>query len=197
MAQPDTPGVRPLSGARREVAELAKLLPFDALTGPEATLARVVQALPEHPYTHFACHGGGDPDDPSNARLLVHDHQREPLTVRRISRLDLPRARLAVLSACETARGAERLADESIHITSAFQVAGYPHAIGTLWPVHDAVAVRMARNLYQHLRDGWSADAPGLDTARSALALHHAVRECRAAFPRTPSLWAAHVHSGP
>ncbi|GGU85823.1 CHAT domain-containing protein [Streptomyces filipinensis] len=197
VAQPVTPGARPLGGARREVAELAKLLPFDLITGADATLERVVRALPEHPYAHFACHGVSDPDDPSNARLLVHDHRREPLTVRRISRLDLPRARLAVLSACETARGAERLADESIHITSAFQVAGYPHAIGTLWPVHDAVAVRVARSLYRHLRDGREADAPGLDTGRSALALHQAVRECRAAFPRTPSLWAAHVHSGP
>ncbi|MES4889533.1 CHAT domain-containing protein [Streptomyces sp. NPDC096012] len=197
VAQPDTPGARPLGGARREVAELAKLLPFELITGSDATLARVVRALPEHPYAHFACHGVSDPDDPSNARLLVHDHQREPLTVRRISRLDLPRARLAVLSACETARGAERLADESIHITSAFQVAGYPHAIGTLWPVHDAVAVRVTRSLYGHLRDGGHADPAGLDTARSAIALHHAVRECRAAFPRTPSLWAAHVHSGP
>ncbi len=63
--------------------------------------------------------------------------------------------------------------------------------------MHDAVAVRVARSLYRHLRDGREADAPGLDTGRSALALHQAVRECRAAFPRTPSLWAAHVHSGP
>ncbi|WP_225101818.1 CHAT domain-containing protein [Streptomyces sp. CoH27] len=197
VAQPETPGARPLHGARREVAELAKLLPCDLVTGPDATLARVVRALPEHPYAHFACHGVSDPDDPSNARLLVHDHQRAPLTARQISRLDLPGARLAVLSACETARGAKRLADESIHITSAFQIAGYPHAIGTLWPVHDAVAVRVARSLYRRLREGRSADSPVLDTGRSAVALHHAVRECRAAFPRTPSLWAAHVHSGP
>ncbi|MFF9316125.1 CHAT domain-containing protein [Streptomyces sp. NPDC014748] len=196
VAQAETPGARPLGGARREVAELAKLLPFDLLTGAEATLARVLAALPAHPYAHFACHGVSDPDDPSRARLLVHDHQQAPLTVRQVARLDLPRARLAVLSACETARGAERLADESIHITSAFQIAGYPHAIGTLWPVHDAVAVRVTRSLYRFLRAGRPVGAPGLDAARSAEALHHAVRECRAAFPRTPSLWAAHVHSG-
>ena len=197
VAQPQTPGVRPLHGALREVAELAKLLPCDLITGPDATLARVVRALPEHPYAHFACHGVSDPDDPSNARLLVDDHRRAPLTVRQISRLDLRGARLAVLSACDTARGAKRLADESIHITSAFQIAGYPHVIGTLWPVHDAVARRVARNLYRRLREDRPAHLPGLDTGRSAVALHHAVRECRAAYPRTPSLWAAHVHSGP
>ncbi|MYV38385.1 CHAT domain-containing protein, partial [Streptomyces sp. SID1328] len=138
------------------------------------------------------CHGVSEPDDPSGARLLVHDHREHPLTVRHISRLELPGARLAVLSACETARGSERLADESIHITSAFQTAGYPHAIGTLWPVHDAVAVRVTRALYGGMCDALSASAE-LD---AALALHHAVRECRAAFPGSPSLWAAHVHSG-
>ncbi|GHE96415.1 CHAT domain-containing protein [Streptomyces griseoluteus] len=189
---PDAPGARRLGGVRREVRELSALLPTEVIAGPRATFAGVMAALPAHPYVHFACHGVSEPDDPSGARLLVHDHQENPLTVRHISRLELPDARLAVLSACETARGSERLADESIHITSAFQTAGYPHAIGTLWPVHDAVAVRVTRTLYGGMRGALSASAE-LD---AALALHHAVRECRAAFPGSPSLWAAHVHSG-
>ncbi|MGW3115321.1 CHAT domain-containing protein [Streptomyces sp. NPDC001091] len=193
---PDAPGARRLGGVRREVRELSALLPTEVVAGPQATFAGVLAALPAHPYVHFACHGVSEPDDPSSARLLVHDHREHPLTVRHISRLELPDARLAVLSACETARGAERLADESIHITSAFQIAGYPHAIGTLWPVHDAVAVRVTRSLYRRLRGGHGAEGEGLDADRAALALHHAVRECRTAFPGSPSLWAAHVHSG-
>ncbi|BDH06150.1 CHAT domain-containing tetratricopeptide repeat protein [Streptomyces seoulensis] len=193
---PDAPGARRLGGVRREVRELSALLPTEVVAGPQATFAGVMAALPAHPYVHFACHGVSEPDDPSRARLLVHDHQEQPLTVRHISRLELPDARLAVLSACETARGSERLADESIHITSAFQIAGYPHAIGTLWPVHDAVAVRVTRSLYRRLRGEHGAESEGLDAGRAALALHHAVRECRTAFPGSPSLWAAHVHSG-
>ncbi|MGC4999988.1 CHAT domain-containing protein [Streptomyces sp. DT195] len=193
---PDAPGARRLGGVRREVRELSALLPTEVVAGPQATFAGVMAALPAHPYVHFACHGVSEPDDPSRARLLVHDHQEHPLTVRHISRLELPDARLAVLSACETARGSERLADESIHITSAFQIAGYPHAIGTLWPVHDAVAVRVTRSLYRRLRGEHGADSEGLDAGQAALALHHAVRECRTAFPGSPSLWAAHVHSG-
>lgn len=193
---PDAPGARRLGGVRREVRELSALLPTEVVAGGRATFAGVLAALPAHPYVHFACHGVSEPDDPSRARLLVHDHQEHPLTVRHISRLELPDARLAVLSACETARGSERLADEAIHITSAFQIAGYPHAIGTLWPVHDAVAVRVTRSLYQGLRTEPHPGSVELDAGRAALALHHAVRECRAAFPGSPSLWAAHVHSG-
>ncbi|MFG3098733.1 CHAT domain-containing protein [Streptomyces sp. NPDC048202] len=193
---PEAPGARRLGGVRREVRELSALLPTEVVAGARATFAGVMAALPAHPYVHFACHGVSEPDDPSRARLLVHDHQEHPLTVRHISRLELPDARLAVLSACDTARGSERLADEAIHITSAFQIAGYPHAIGTLWPVHDAVAVRVTRILYRGLRGEPRTEAAELDAERAALALHHAVRECRTAFPGSPSLWAAHVHSG-
>ncbi|MGV9341265.1 CHAT domain-containing protein [Streptomyces sp. NPDC003688] len=194
---PDAPGTRPLGGVRREMRELRALLPVPGvLTGPRATRGNVLGVLSAHPYVHFACHGVSDPENPSRARLLVHDHREHPLTVRHISRLDLPYARLAVLSACDTARGSDLLADEAIHITSAFQIAGYPHAIGTLWPVHDAVAVRMTRSLYRHLRTGIPAASYALDTDRAALALHHAVRQCRTAFRNSPSLWAAHVHSG-
>ncbi|MFJ6572548.1 CHAT domain-containing protein [Streptomyces sp. NPDC091292] len=193
---PDAPGTRALGGVRREVKELSALLPTEVVSGPRATFAEVLRALPDYPYVHFACHGVSDPDAPSHARLLVHDHQEHPLTVHHISRLELPDARLAVLSACETARGSGRLADESIHITSAFQVAGYPHAIGTLWPVHDAVAGRVARILYRHLRGDRAAGSPGLDADQAALALHRAVRQCRTTFGGSPSLWAAHMHSG-
>jgi len=50
-----------------------------------------------------------------------------------ISRLRLPGV-LAYLSACSTAVTGPELADESVHIVSAFQLAGYQHVIGTLWP---------------------------------------------------------------
>ncbi|MGW2014675.1 CHAT domain-containing protein [Streptomyces sp. NPDC001927] len=196
VALPDTPGARPLGGARREVKALRALLPTDVLDGEEATFDRVMAALPDHPCVHFACHGVSEPADPSAGRLLVHDHRTRPLTVRQIARLDLPAARLAVLSACETARADGDLADESIHITSAFQLAGYPHAVGTLWAVHDTVAVRVTRLLYQVLRSDDGDGGPVLDDSRTATALHQAVRECRTAFAASPSLWAAHVHAG-
>ncbi|MGW6568602.1 CHAT domain-containing protein [Streptomyces sp. NPDC054975] len=196
VALPDTPGAGRLGGARREVEALRALLPTDVLYGEGATFDQVMAALPDHPCVHFACHGVSEPADPSAGRLLVHDHRTRPLTVRQIARLDLPAARLAVLSACETARAEGDLADESIHITSAFQLAGYPHAVGTLWPVHDVVAVRVTRLLYRGLRTDEGDGGPALDDSRTAAALHQAVRECRTAFAASPSLWAAHVHAG-
>ncbi|GGV85088.1 CHAT domain-containing protein [Streptomyces griseoloalbus] len=196
VALPETPGARPLGGARREVEVLRGLLPTEVLSEERATFEQVMDALPRHPCVHFACHGVSEPADPSNGRLLVHDHATRPLTVREISRLELPAARLAVMSACETARGGGELADEAIHITSAFQLAGYANAVGTLWPVHDAVAVRVTRLLYRELCTEGADGGPELDDTRTAHALHQAVLRCRAAFAASPSLWAAHVHAG-
>ncbi|MFH8798709.1 CHAT domain-containing protein [Streptomyces sp. NPDC017936] len=197
VASGDAPGVPALPGAEREVDALRRLLPTRVLSGRDATFDAVYGALPRHAHAHFACHGVSDPADPSTGRLLVHDHAERPLTVRDISRLDLSGARLAVLSACETSRADGRLADEAIHITSAFQVAGYPHVVGTLWPVHDAVARRTATVFYRELLGGPGAPTAGaLDAGRAAEALHRAVCACRRRYPASPSLWAAHVHAG-
>ncbi|MEV7451776.1 CHAT domain-containing protein [Streptomyces nigra] len=109
-----------------------------------------------------------------------------------MARLRLNTAELAYLSACQTATGGLTLADEAVHLASAFQLAGYRQVIGTLWPIQDAVAADIAKNVYTHMRrDG------GLTTRQAAAALHTAVQRARAAHPREPHLWASHIHLGP
>lgn len=71
---------------------------------------------------------------------------------------------------------------------SALQLAGYPHVIGTLWAINDRIAADIADNFYAALTEA--------DTSRSAHALDHAIHTTRARFPDTPSLWAAHIHTG-
>jgi CHAT domain-containing protein len=112
---------------------------------------------------------------------------REPLAVKQLATLDLSDAYLAYLSACTTAYGGTELPDEVIHLASAFQLAGFPHVIGTLWPVSDAGALRMADLFYAHLDGG----------ALPAEALHLSVRQIRKNYPDQPHLWASHIHLGP
>ncbi|MGQ4459256.1 hypothetical protein [[Kitasatospora] papulosa] len=56
MVVPDAPGTRALGGVRREVRELSALLSTEVVSGPQATFANVLRALPAHPYVHFAPH---------------------------------------------------------------------------------------------------------------------------------------------
>ncbi|MEU5893519.1 CHAT domain-containing protein [Streptomyces sp. NPDC047461] len=186
-----TPGHRDLPGAADELRVLGDLFQ-DSLTelaGEDALRADILARLPGHAFAHFACHAVAEPATPSSSHLLVHDHRQRPLTVADVLALDLPRAELAFLSACETARTGPALVDESIHLGSAFQIAGFRQVVATLWPVADRRAVHLARTVYEAIaRSGTTAVVPTV--------LGDTVRRWRDTWPDNPSLWAVHVHAG-
>ncbi|MFF3137676.1 CHAT domain-containing tetratricopeptide repeat protein [Streptomyces mirabilis] len=216
VAMPTTPGLPGhgrLHHVDAEAELLRKHLPRAVLlrepdpAGPDSpsqstpTKAAVLDRLPTCSIAHFACHGTSHPTDPSQSRLLLHDHDSAPLTVASLAPVRLDHAQLAYLSACRTAAiDTADLVDEAIHLTSAFQLAGFPHVVGTLWEIDDQTAVTMADACYTRLRtpDGT------IDTSRAAWALNQAVRNLRdghdlpAKLDRTavPFLWAAYLHAG-
>lgn len=193
VAMPDTPGAASLPGLEQEARHLASLLPgATVLLGPDATHAAVLAALPQHSLAHFSCHGISDLNDPDSSHLLLHDHATRPLDITAISRLHL-NADLAFLSACSTTQTSQRLVDEAVHITAAFQLAGYRNVIGTLWPVYEHAAALIASDVYADLTRE-RAQLP--DTRGTALALHQAVRRLRADHPDDPAVWAAYIHTG-
>lgn len=190
VAVPRAPGARELPGALDELAVLRNRLPHppEEMTGAQAGRDAVLAALPAHPWAHFACHAFSDLDNPSAGQLLVHDHDTNPLTVGQVGRLTLHDAEFAYLSACSTGRSSMRLADEAIHLASAFQLAGYRQVVATLWPITDRHAVRLADWIYA----GIAANGVG----SAALAVHQATRQLRQRWPDHPTLWAAHIHAG-
>ena len=209
VAMPSTPGLQRqgrLSDVARETTQLQALLPHPILltepdvdsgtagTGDQTpTRTAVFAHLAEVTIAHFACHGYSHPTDPSQSLLLLHDWQQDPLTVASLAPVNLDHARLAYLSACSTTlTRSPQLLDESIHLTAAFQLAGFPHVIGTLWEINDKYAADIANSFYTRLTD--SKD--NIDTERAAHALHDTIRSLRDQLPLTPSLWAAHLHSG-
>jgi hypothetical protein len=222
VAMPTTPGVRGrlhyvLDEARKLAAHLPNLA---VLTEPDPIPTGLADNLTQSPsgaaagstlptkdnvlgllstcsIAHFACHGVSDPTDPSHSRLLLHDHDTAPLTVAALAPVRLDHAQLAYLSACETAVTSHtQLLDEAIHLASAFQLAGYPHVIGTLWAINDYRAVQIADAFYAALTAGRGNGRPALNSSQAADALHRAVRTVRQTLPTTPSIWAAHLHAG-
>ncbi|HEX5406420.1 MAG TPA: CHAT domain-containing protein, partial [Pseudonocardiaceae bacterium] len=194
VGMPTTPGESALPNVHAELSMLEESLP-SPIKLIQQTNSAVVSELPNAEIAHFSCHGISNPGDPSNSMLLLEDHHENPFTVACLIPIQLQHAQLVYLSACETARNtAFELLDEAIHLASAFQLAGYPHVIGTLWTINDRLAVDVSRAFYAGLttRDG------DLDVSGSAEALHHAVRKLRTnwEFTPTPSRWAAYIHSG-
>ena len=165
VAMPHTPAASDLPGAQAETDSLRRRFPgrVTVLSGPAATHDSVLRELSAARWAHFACHGLSDLTDPSASHLLLHDW---PLTVSDIAQLRLEDADLAFLSACSTAQPGARLADEAIHLVTAFQLAGFRHVIGSLWPIEDQHAAALADYIYTTLSD----------TSDPARAVHTATR---------------------
>jgi CHAT domain-containing protein len=159
----------------------------------------ILQSIQQCSIAHFACHGLTDYVDPSRSGLVFRKQDdagrliQDVMTVHAVSELKLPRAKLAYLSACSTAENrAARLRDEVIHVVSGFQVAGFAHVVGCLWPSRDAVCVQVAEGFYKELFSR-GAEVGDRDIVT---ALHLAVAGARERGRDQPLLWAQFIHYG-
>lgn len=146
--------------------ELQTLSP---LQGMEAALS----ALERCRVFHFAGHGKANLVDPLQSCLVLTDGT---LTVDQLfdSNINQQKPFLAYLSACGTGQISHHSPiDESIHTMSAFELAGFQNAVGTLWNVEDGVCQSVAIDTCTWIKDKqW---------ARGSVAegLHHALRSLR------------------
>ncbi|KAF3481532.1 uncharacterized protein GIQ15_04291 [Arthroderma uncinatum] len=178
VAMEHTPGSSRLPFATKEVDMLhgiCKAMSIDPIE-PGRSKQIVTSQLPQCKIFHFAGHGHTDKYDPSRSYLLLEDGKDDPLMVATLLAMNIREHSpfLAYLSACGTGRITdERFVDESIHLISSFQLAGFRHVIGTLWEVNDELCVDMARITYETLRNG------GITDENVCRGLHNATRELR------------------
>ncbi|KAN0076282.1 CHAT domain containing protein [Elaphomyces granulatus] len=187
---------------KNEIIKVAHDRKVTAIALDQPSAEQVLESLAACRIAHFACHGISDSLDPSNSGLILQKSSNEPgeifeqdrLTAHRIAELQLEHAEIAYLSACSTAENkATKLWDEVIHVMSGFQVAGFPHVVGCLWPAGDSECVEVARRFYSSvLKQGWSTMGNG----EVALALQEAVMAVRAEDINMPLNWAQFIHCG-
>lgn len=166
VAMTMTPGWQPLTHALAEIQEIETLLKrkgCNSITLDDRTPKErmsVLQHLEGSQIFHFAGHGKENIFDPLSSALLLDDWKTNPMTVESVINLNLSEKNcfLAYLSACETGKiTQQKFWDESIHLISAYQLAGFRHVIGTLWSVDDSACVEMAKETYQIIfQDGQS-----------------------------------------
>ena len=190
VALPDTPGQVPLPDAARERELICTLFPsrHTLIEGSNATVGAVRDALARHRWAHFSCHGGQNLADPSRGGLLLNNGV--------LSVADIGAGRhdgeFAFLSACMTAVGGARLADEAVTLAAAMHHTGYRRVIGTLWSVYDRTAVEVAEAVYAEL-----TVTGQFVPARSAEALHAAIRRLRDVEQLPSAVWSPFTHTGP
>lgn len=192
----------PLTGVDRERKAIEEacqgIYSCEELRFPTAD--EVLEKIPISEITHFACHGLSDLADPSNSRLLFQKNGKDGpvvdgLTVAKVSTVTTQGpAWIAFLSACSTAEiKVGKLADEGLHLTSAFQVAGFAHVIGSLWSANDDICVRVAELFYDDLTRSGRAQ---VSNGAVAAALRNAVMQVGAELPLSPDIWVPFVHFG-
>ncbi|KIJ26069.1 hypothetical protein M422DRAFT_192716, partial [Sphaerobolus stellatus SS14] len=98
---------------------------------------------------------------------------RDRLTLAMLTSLKITQGGLAFLSACQTAKGDEKLSDEAVHLSAGMLAAGFRGVIATMWSVGDQVAPQVARDVYKYLKES------GMDVSEAAHALHLAVENSR------------------
>ncbi|HTU44853.1 MAG TPA: CHAT domain-containing protein [Bryobacteraceae bacterium] len=182
----------PNSAAEADIAATElKISHSRQLEGAAATESNLKSALAGgYEYVHLAVHAITS-DDPDRASLIVlSDPSRGEdgfVEASEIVQMRL-RAKLVVLSACDTNVGPIQGEEGISALSTAFLLAGAKTVVSTLWPIEDKSSLILMKQFYQHLGAGQSV----------ADAMSSAKRDVLTKFGAnsSPIHWAAYVVQG-
>jgi hypothetical protein len=152
-----------LATAPAEVSAVAALRAAEVLTGRDATVQRVMQAMGAASTVHIAAHGRLRSDNPLLSALDLADG---PLTVYDLERLPAVPS-LVVLPACQSGATAIRAGDEVMGLAHAMLALGSRAVVAALVPVPDAETGAVMAGLHRELAAG-SSPAAALATVQAA-----------------------------
>lgn len=178
----------PLPGAEREAVQIGALLKVRPLLAKEASKETVLRRAETADGLFFAAHGVANSTDPLSGGFLAlsaGDYRSGWWTAKEVQSTRL-RAKLAVLSACQTGLGQTHDAG-IVGLARAFQLAGVPRVVMSLWSVNDAASDELMQAFMRHLL------AEGQPTP--AEALRQAMLEIKQKHP-DPAKWAAFMVFG-
>jgi CHAT domain-containing protein/Tfp pilus assembly protein PilF len=187
----------PLPEAETEVKTLARLYGTThshIFIGSEAREGVVKTEAPKYEVLHFATHGLLDNHNPLFSYLTLAQTAGEPnedglLEAREIINMDL-HARLAVLSACQTARGRVGAGEGVIGMSWALFVAGVPTTVASQWKVDSASTTRLMIDFHRRLTMRHPKEAKAEALRQATLGLLRSERY------RHPFYWAGFVMIG-
>jgi CHAT domain-containing protein len=94
------------------------------------TKGELLAMLKSASVVHFACHGRQCDTEPHESHFCLSTGD---LTVAQLMEVDLKHGFFAFLSACETAKGDLKHADEAIHLAAAMLFVGFKSVVASMW----------------------------------------------------------------
>ncbi len=175
-----------LPGAEKEAQGVAQIMNVIPLIGKEATKDTILSKVQDSSLVYFATHGVASSTNPLSAGFLMFSADRFEKgwwTVKEVQEIRIRKTQIAVLSACQTGLG--KVHDAGIiGLARAFQIAGVPRVVMSLWSVDDAATSELMQAFIKHLENDIPAEA-----------LREAMLEVRKQYP-APSQWASFVLFG-
>jgi len=151
-----------LPATRREAAKVGEVFGGRArlFVDGEATEAAARREVATASLAHFACHALVDEALPLDSALLLAPSGGDEglLQAWEIAEQVRLASDLVVLSACETARGAERGGEGILGLVRALQVAGARSVVASLWRVDDESAAELMSRFHARLAAGLPRD---------------------------------------
>ena len=148
-----------LPGARKEILEVANLVGGDTWLGDAASERVFKEKANRYQIHHLAMHGIIDDLNPLNSSLIfgepVDSLSDNQLTVDEIYGLNL-NSDLVVLSACQSGDGLIRNGEGNLSISRAFNYAGSPSVVMSLWKTGDSESSKLMIKFYEELLAGKS-----------------------------------------
>ncbi|MDJ0569110.1 MAG: CHAT domain-containing protein [Pleurocapsa sp. MO_192.B19] len=148
----------PLPEVRREINQVAQWLTayqidLCTLMDNAANKASVIDGLSEATLLHIACHGTFEQNRPDQSGLVLisNSEQKEILSLRELSNLDLKRLRHATLSSCWSADHFILPGRWIISLPETLWRSGTQSILGCLWEVYDKVAASFMKRFYEYL----------------------------------------------
>jgi CHAT domain-containing protein len=185
------------SDEARQVAALYNSRP--PLIGQYATERRVRAEMPGVNVIHFAGHCVVDKRSPMLSKLLLAASSAEAagdqasdgfLQASEIYDMKLPKARLAILSACQTGVEKYYRGEGAISIARPFIKAGVPLVVATLWPVETGPTAQLMISFHKYRKHKGASTVEALSYAQRDMINSPDPAD------RQPRIWASFVLIG-
>ena len=143
-----------LPESKNEVDGILKNFKGKIISKDQATIEQFRQQASNYSMLHLSTHASAEETKDKKPWIAFFD---DKMSLSEIYLLDL-RAKLVVLSACETAKGDLMTGEGVMSLARGFTYAGVPSIITSLWKADDLVSKEIMLTFYEELKKGRSKD---------------------------------------
>ncbi|GAB3021630.1 hypothetical protein GCM10027284_46380 [Cyclobacterium sediminis] len=150
-----------LRGGYEESSHVASIFSSTPFSGGDATKSNFLNHVEDAGIIHLALHGKGSKNSASLGAVQFwgeeSDFENTFMFYHELTALSL-KARLAVLSACETGIGEVKKGEGVFNIARAFRYAGCPSLIASMWRINDRSTSLIIKKFYDDLKSAKELD---------------------------------------